>query len=310
MPSFFLFMAILIAMTDRWIDRFATYLRAERHYSEQTLEAYLPALEGCVSFFTPEGGTLDWGTLTPDDVRLWIAAQMEQRLSPLTINKRLSALRSFYKFMLMHGAVQADPTRLVSGPKKSKKLPSFVREREMDRLFDHFTFPDDYFGRRDRLILLIFYSTGIRLSELVGLDINSINLHSSTLKVLGKRNKERIIPFGAELREAISDYLPLRAEQPMAAHSTALFLGQRVPRITKVAVGNIVRHTLGQITTLQRRSPHVLRHSFATAMLNNGAEIEVVRQLMQEWEATLGRKLWMVLELVPRAKAFHQEPRL
>lgn len=258
------------------IERFVTYLRAERHYSEQTIEVYAPVLNGFADFVSGA----DWTEVRSEDVREWVAVQMEKGMSPATVNKNLSAVRSFFRFLLMSGVVKSDPTRLVRGPKKEKNLPYFVREKEMDNLFDRVEFPDDFAGKRDRLILLIFYSTGIRLSELVGLDIASIDFYTSTIKVLGKRNKERIIPFGTELKEAFEEYLPLRAQQPHADETPALFLGEKVPRITKLKVGQIVNHCLSQVTTQKKRSPHVLRHSFATAMLNNGAEIEVVKQLL------------------------------
>ena len=264
---------------DSWIERFVTYLRAERHYSERTVAVYGPALQGFALFLKPDGGSVDWSMVSRDDVREWIATQMELNKASVTVNKNLSALRSFYKFLLMGKVVDTDPTRTVSGPKREKKLPSFVREREMDRLFDRITFAEDYAGQRDRLIMLIFYSTGIRLSELVGLDLSSVNFQNSTIKVLGKRNKERIVPFGTELREALEAYMPLRAE--LYGESTkALFPGVKVPRITRLSVSQIVKHYLSQVTTQKKRSPHVLRHSFATAMLNNGAEIEVVKQLL------------------------------
>lgn len=267
-------------MKDPWIERFGDYLRAERHYSEQTLAVYLPALESFVGFVGRDGEPLDWAMVSKDDVREWVASQMESHHAPATVNKRLSALRSFYKFLLMHKAVKSDPTLTLQGPKKEKKLPTFVREKEMDNLFDKVVFAEDYAGRRNRLILLMFYSTGIRLSELVGLDLGSVNFHSSTIKVLGKRNKERLVPFGSELREAIEEYLPLRAAQPNADKTAALFLGVKVPRITKSSVEKIVKDCLSQVSTQRKLSPHVLRHSFATAMLNNGAEIEVVKQLL------------------------------
>jgi integrase/recombinase XerC len=265
---------------DTWIEQFETYLRAERHYSEQTLSVYVPALEEFAAFIGRGNQRIDWALVDKEDVREWIATQMDAHLAPATVNKRLSALRSFYKFLMIQQAVNADPTRTLKGPKKEKKLPSFVREKDMDRLLDGIAFADNFEGIRDRLVMLLFYSTGIRLSELVGLNVGSVDFHTSTVKVLGKRNKERIVPFGAELREALEQYLSLRANQPMAKGNDALFFGIRVPRIPKETVNHIVRRYLSQVTTLKKRSPHVLRHSFATAMLNNGAEIEVVKQLL------------------------------
>lgn len=265
---------------DTWIEQFETYLRAERHYSEQTLSVYVPALEEFAAFLGRGNQRIDWALVDKEDVREWIATQMDAHLAPATVNKRLSALRSFYKFLMIQQAVNADPTRTLKGPKKEKKLPSFVREKDMDRLLDGIAFADNFEGIRDRLVMLLFYSTGIRLSELVGLNVGSVDFHTSTVKVLGKRNKERIVPFGAELREALEQYLSLRANQPMAKGNDALFFGIRVPRIPKETVNHIVRRYLSQVTTLKKRSPHVLRHSFATAMLNNGAEIEVVKQLL------------------------------
>jgi len=265
---------------DTWIEQFETYLRAERHYSEQTLSVYVPALEEFAAFIGRDNQRIDWALVDKEDVREWIATQMDAHLAPATVNKRLSALRSFYKFLMIQQAVNADPTRTLKGPKKEKKLPSFVREKDMDRLLDGISFADNFEGIRDRLVMLLFYSTGIRLSELVGLNVGSVDFHTSTVKVLGKRNKERIVPFGAELREALEQYLSLRANQPMAKGNDALFFGIRVPRIPKETVNHIVRRYLSQVTTLKKRSPHVLRHSFATAMLNNGAEIEVVKQLL------------------------------
>lgn len=264
----------------QYIDAFVSYLVAERHYSEKTSGVYAPALTEFWTFAESTTGFESWDKVSFECVREWVVSQMEKGRSASTVNKKLSALRSFYKYMLMQGSVTHDPTRRVKGPKKEKLLPMFVREGDMNRLLDEMTFAEDYIGQRDHLIILLFYSTGMRLSELVGLDVDSIDFYSSTIKVLGKRNKERIIPFGEELAEGLRSFLMIRAQQQGAATSAALFIGVKSPRINVTTVGKIVKMYLSQVTTIKKKSPHVLRHSFATAMLNNGAEIEVVKQLL------------------------------
>lgn len=275
--------------TDTQVERFIAYLRAERHYSERTIGVYQPSLLDFRAFAMSltQGGdagtsaaAFDWALVSADDIREWVVGMMDRHIQPATVNKRLSALRSFFRFLMMEGKVSVNPTLKVRGPKKEKKLPSFVRERDMDHLLDGITFPDTFQGVRDHLILLIFYSTGMRLSELVGLTTRSFDFHNNTVRVLGKRNKERIIPFGAEMRKALLDYLDMRAAMPMAAQSEALFFGKKSPQISKREVENVVKFYLSMVTTINRRSPHVLRHSFATAMLNHGADIEVVKQLL------------------------------
>ncbi len=264
----------------RHIDDFVSYLLAQRHYSQLTATVYAAALQGMWAFANGRYQARTWAEVTYQIIREWVVALMQTGHSPATVNKNLSALRSFYKFMLAGGYVTNDPTRRVRGPKKDKQLPVFVREKDMDHLLDDIVFPDDYQGRRQRLVLLMFYSTGMRLAELIGLDTDSIDFHNSTIKVLGKRNKERIIPFANELRDALTQYLSLRAQQPAAAHNNALFMGVRAERISRTEVTRIVNDALSMVTTIKKRSPHVLRHSFATAMLNNGAEIEVVKELL------------------------------
>jgi integrase/recombinase XerC len=197
-----------------------------------------------------------------------------------TVNNCLSAVRSFFRFALSRGLVAADPAHTVTGPKRQKVLPYFVREADMDRLID---LPEMWGGGyaelRARTIIILFYETGIRLAELIGLDDKDVDFVSRQLKVTGKRNKQRLVPFGDELEQTLKEYIHQRDEQPMKTDA-ALILNDKGLRMTRNQVGRIVKNCLSRTTTMKKRSPHVLRHSFATAMLNNGAGLESVRKLL------------------------------
>jgi integrase/recombinase XerC len=197
-----------------------------------------------------------------------------------TVNNCLSAVRSFFRFALSRGLVSHDPSYSVKGPKKQKVLPYFVREQEMDRLIDiPQMWGNDFSDLRARTIIILFYETGIRLAELVALDDDDVDFANHQLKVTGKRNKQRIVPFGPELEQALTAYLARRDQQTPSLEG-ALIVGDTGERISRFKVEKIVRQCLSRVTTLKKRSPHVLRHSFATAMLNNGAGLESVRKLL------------------------------
>lgn len=265
-----------------WIEDFIDYLRFERNYSSKTTESYQADLEAFKRFYEAIDSDINWAEMPADIVRQWVVEMMDKGNTATSVRRRLSSLRSFYKFLLRRGLVDKDPVHNMPGPKVEKKLPAYVREKEMDRLFDSDFFSDDYQGFRDRMILLTFYSTGIRLSELVGLDDRDVDLDQMQLKVTGKRNKQRIIPYGDEFGDSLRQYLAERdAFAKQFEGSTGLFLDERNgQRMTPAKVRNLVKRYLSMVTTQQRNSPHVLRHTFATAMLNHQADLQSVKELL------------------------------
>ena len=267
-----------------WIEDFIDYLRYERNYSVRTTDVYQADLEAFKRFYEATDSSLGWEEMPADVIRQWVVEMMDKGNAATSVRRRLSSLRSFYKFLLRRGLVTKDPVHNLPGPKVEKRLPSFVREAEMDRLFDGDFFGEDYQGCRDRMMLLTFYSTGIRLSELVGLDEADIDLDQMQLKVTGKRNKQRIIPYGDDFGDNLRQYLAGRkAFARLAAPDgdTSLFLDEKSGRrISPAKVRAIVKKYLSMVTTQRRNTPHVLRHTFATAMLNHQADLQSVKELL------------------------------
>ena len=262
------------------IEKFLSYLRYERNRSELTVQSYERSLKDFESYFKNRDSQLSWESIDSDVIRDWMESLMDKGDMASSVNQHLSAVRSFFRFALSHGLVSRDPSHIVKGPKKQKPLPQFVRENEMNRLIDTPEFwGDDYNEVRARTIIILFYNTGMRLAELVGLNSLDVDFASHQLKVTGKRNKQRIIPFGQEVENALRDYVSLR-DQVVGKSTEALFTLEDGRRITRGRIENLVNERLSQVTTLKKRSPHVLRHSFATAMLNNGAGLESVRKLL------------------------------
>ena len=261
------------------INQFLNYLRYERNASAQTVQTYEEALEEFESYLILRDNGLSLAMADTDLIRDWMESLMDKGNSASTINKKLSALRSFYRFSLKRNLVEHDPAHCVTGPKKSKPLPQFLREGEMDRLLDDLEWDDSYNNVRARTILLLFYEAGLRRSELVGLNDEDVDFASNQLKVTGKRNKQRIIPFGEELAAGLQHYMAVRDAQ-FGKTDGALFLSDKGMRITANQVYLIVKKYLSAVTSLKKKSPHVLRHTFATAMLNNGADLEGIKNLL------------------------------
>ena len=262
------------------IDKFLDYLRYERNRSELTVQSYERSLKDFESYFKNREGQLSWESVDSDIIRDWMESLMDKGDMASTVNRCLSAVRSFFRFALSRGLVTRDPSHLVKGPKKQKPLPQFVRESEIDKLID----TPEYWGNeykdvRARTIIILFYSTGVRRAELIGLNTKDVDFVTHQLKVTGKRNKQRLIPLGNEVENVLRDYIALR-DQVVGAPTEALFTQEDGGRITVSRVANLVKGHLSLVTTLKKRSPHVLRHSFATAMLNNGAGLESVRKLL------------------------------
>ncbi|MBQ8242145.1 MAG: tyrosine recombinase XerC [Bacteroidaceae bacterium] len=262
------------------IEDFLKYLRLERNYSENTIVAYKTDLREFEGFFRSVEEGLDFTTVDADLVRSWVVNLMDEEGAKATsVNRKLSSLRSFYRFLLRKKVVKADPMLRVVGPKKSKPLPSFLRESEMNRLLDDFSFGEGYEACRDRMILEMFYATGIRLSELIGLNDVDVDLSAKQIKVTGKRNKQRLIPFAEEMTVDLEEYIKVRNEA-LPQGTDAFFVLTNGKRMYAKKVYEIVKRNLGKVATLKKRSPHVLRHTFATAMLNNQAELGAVKELL------------------------------
>ena len=261
------------------IDLFLSYLRYERNRSEQTVKRYETSLHDFEAYFQSLDSELTWASVDADIIRGWMESLMDRGNIASTVNTGLSALRSFFRFALARKLVDRDPAHNVTGPKKKKPLPQFVREDEMDRLLDQEEWGDNYIDVRARTILILLYEAGLRRGELTGLNNGDVDFAVGHLKVTGKRNKQRIVPFGTELAEQLQRYIEMRDENVNAVDD-ALFVDKQGKRMTGSQVYEVVRSNLSKVTTMKKRSPHVLRHSFATAMLNHDAGLESVRQLL------------------------------
>ena len=260
-------------------EAFLDYLRLERNYSERTIVSYGTDLREFEGYLEKTEAELDFTKVHADVVRNWISELMDEGRTATSVNRKLSSLRSFYRFLLRRKEITVDPMLKIVGLKKKKPLPSFVREKDMNRLLDGLSFDEGFERCRDRTILEMFYATGMRLSELIGLDDVDVDLSARLIKVTGKRNKQRLIPFGDELTEDLLIYIKVRNDA-FPDGVEAFFIRKNGKRMYPMQVYRIVKRNLSKVVTLKKKSPHVLRHTFATAMLNDNAELRAVQALL------------------------------
>lgn len=244
-----------------------------------TVISYRKDLEAFERFCQEPGPQITWESVDTDVVRDWMEDMMDKGNAASSVNRRISALRSFYRFALRCGLVSKDPVHGLQGPRRQKPLPQFLKESEMEQLLDPAMWTDSYGDVLARTLIVTFYETGIRLSELTGLDDRDVDDVTCELKVTGKRNKQRIIPFGKELEETLAAYRCVR-DARTGDSSPALFRTEKGERMTNAQVRALVKKNLLRVSTLKKRTPHVLRHTFATAMLNHEAGLESVKKLL------------------------------
>lgn len=257
---------------------FIKYLQFEKRYSEHTVVAYRTDLDQFVQFMDESIGDFEFKEVDTKMIRRWVMFLMNEGVSARSVNRKITTLKSFFKYLMREGIVDANPAQLVTTPKVGKKLPTFVQEENLNNLLDLGMFPKDFEGVRDKLIVSLLYGTGIRLAELKNLKVLSVNSIERTIKVLGKRNKERIVPYPTDLDNCLKDYLKIREE--IGGNSEFLFLTFRGKQVYDKLIYRVVKKYLSLVTTVDKKSPHVLRHSYATHLLNNGADLNAVKELL------------------------------
>lgn len=261
-----------------YLQSFLDYISFEKRYSQHTITSYKNDLAQFFAFLVSQFEAPVLEKITAAMVRSWLAELKGDKLEAKSINRKASSLKSFFKYQMKIGALQATPMTTISALKVSKRLPEFVQENHLDTLFNHVEFTDDWDGKTKRLVLQLFYATGMRLSELIELKTSYLDPSQSQIKVLGKGNKERIIPIAKALMDELAAY---EDDKPHRLPEVAnLFTNSKGKPLQARLVYQFVKDNLGLVTTIKKKSPHVLRHSFATHLMNNGADLNAVKELL------------------------------
>ena len=261
-------------------ESFINYLKYEKRYSTHTVVAYKNDLDQFVAYATIVVGEFHVKAIETDTVRGWLLHLMEQGLTPRSIHRKATSVKSFYNFLMREDVVDSNPASNLTLPKVRKKLPNFVDEKSINHLLDDLVnFDDDFSGVRDKLILSLFYGTGIRLSELINLKEKDVDTRENLIRVLGKRKKERIIPYPSEINNLLDNYVIARNKQ-IGYKTEYLLVTEKGKQVYEKLVYRVVKKSLGKVTSLEKKSPHVLRHTYATHLLNKGADLNAVKELL------------------------------
>jgi len=261
------------------LELFYKYLEFERRNSVHTIVAYKNDIKQFCEYLEQVEIEL-WSEVTSKTIRSWMVLLVNGGVSARSVGRKISTLKVLFRFLMREACVDANPAERVVTPKVPKRLPIFVKEHEMDLLLDHIVFTNDFVGKRDKLIIVMFYLTGMRLSELVGLKDNQIDFSNDVIKVQGKRNKERIVPITKELKVAINYYIDERKSVFPSVEGKEVFLTEKGLPVYHKLVYRVVNKYLNQVSTVTKKSPHVIRHTFATALLNKGADINAIKELL------------------------------
>ncbi|MDC1370965.1 tyrosine-type recombinase/integrase [Flavobacteriales bacterium] len=259
-------------------DSFKNYVQNERRLSVHTLTSYATDLAQFQEFLAQTFRLINFTEATHNEIRMWVVQLKENGISSRSINRKISTLKSFYKYLLIRNEVETNPMLKIISPKQSKKLPVYFEQKKLTDLFQLDVFTDDFQGLRDILILELLYGTGIRLSELI--NIKESDIHGNEIKVLGKGNKERLVPITSRIEQLIPIYKAKRKEMFPSGKESLLLLTNKGDKLYEKLVYRTVNHYLGLVTNEKKRSPHTMRHSFATNMLNNGAQLHTIKEIL------------------------------